>query len=349
MKKIWIREGITLRDKIIMSSLFILLVLTAWISVTTVRMPPKKISNDIFNLIIQNILLQSNRDLLNSYYNNNTENSVHILNDGINNRDAIIITGILRGSGYFYKISPNNPVISPNVLPHPLDIIKSFPSLFMGSSTDSASFKWKNSLLYAVWVSLRRELIAFLLVIAISIPLGVLMSCNKKIRSFFHSGLTIGSFIPVAALIPLTLAFFGIDDRQKVIFLALGMFFVLLGLVIKEIDEVDDIFLQTAYTLGFGQLKTIVFVLLPTAMPRIWKHFSAVFGLGWGLIIFAEMINSGDQDGVNGIGWLFIVRQRRFKIPEMYAIFFVIIVLAFVFSYLFKLGSRLLFKYENNH
>ncbi|OHD11371.1 MAG: hypothetical protein A2Y34_11755 [Spirochaetes bacterium GWC1_27_15] len=241
-----------------------------------------------------------------------------------------------------------NRLISRNVLPNPIDIVKTFPSLLKGTS-GSEGFVWKKSLFYAVWVSLSRELIAFIVVIILALPIGIFMSTNNKTRSFFTPLLVIGSFIPIAALIPLTQAVFGIGELQKIIFLTLGMFFVLLGLVIKEMDEVDDIYLQTAYTLGFSQIKTVFLVIVPTALPRIWKHFSSVFGIGWGYIIFAEMINTGGGDVVNGIGWLFIARQRRFQVADMYAIFFIIIFFAFLFSYLFKFGGWLAFKHERDN
>ncbi len=237
-------------------------------------------------------------------------------------------------------------IISRNVLPNPVDIVKTFPQLVMGTPE---GFVWKKSLAYAIWLSLSRELIAFFVVCALAIPLGIFMSTSIRVKAFFMPLLIVGTFIPIAALIPLTQAIFGIEELQKVVFLALGMFFVLLALVIKEMDEVDDILLQTAYTLGFSQLQTVFRIIFPTALPRIWKHLSSVFGLGWGYIIFAEMINTGGGDTVNGIGWLFIARQRRFQVADMYAIFFVIIFFAFLFSWLFRLTGRILFKHERDN
>lgn len=253
--------------------------------------------------------------------------------------------GILIVLAFWMSITTSpNPVMSPNVLPHPLDIVKAFPGLVKGTS--ESGFIWEKSLFYAIWISLSRELFAFIIVLGIALLIGIFMSCSSVIRAFYMPFLVVGSFIPIAALIPLTQAFFGIGELQKIIFLSLGMFFVLLGLVMKEMDEVDDIYLQTAYTLGFTQLQTVMLVNFPIALPRIWKHFAAVFGLGWGYIIFAEMINMGGSDFVNGIGWLFIARKRRLQIPDMYAIFFVIIFFAFLFSYLFNAISWLLFKHE---
>jgi ABC-type nitrate/sulfonate/bicarbonate transport system permease component len=240
-----------------------------------------------------------------------------------------------------------NPIISSNVLSHPWDILKAFPGLVLDTSKKKPTrFVWKKSLLFAIWVSLRRELIAFCIVLLLALPLGIFMSASNHVRALYTPFLVIGTFIPIAALIPLTIVFLGVNEIQKVTFLALGMFFVLLGLVMKEMDEVDGIYLDTSYTLGFNQLQTLFLVNFPIALPRIWKHFAAIFGLGWGYIIFAEMINVGGSDAVNGIGWLFIIRRRRFQIPDMYAIFFVIIMFAFLFSWLFKGLAWLAFKHE---
>ncbi len=348
MNTIWIRKEIDYHQRLLYSGLFIVALLIVWVSVTTIRKPAKIISANVFQSIIQEKKLDD-ADLKKIEALYIVDGNRYVLTGKQSNLDSIQTREILKRTGYFYTKGLSNPVFSPNVLPHPLDILKSYPRLIKGTSSDKEGFVWKKSLFYAVWVSLRRELVAFLIVILLALPTGVLMSASSKIRNFLMPMLVTGSFIPIAALIPLTLAFFGIGELQKVIFLVFGMYFVLLGLVIKEIDEVDEIYLSTAYTLGFSQFQTIVFVLVPTAMSRIWKHFSSVFGLGWGYIIFAEMINAGGGDSINGIGWLFIARQRRFKVDEMYAIFVIIIVFAFVFSYLFQLGHYLIFKEERDY
>ncbi len=260
---------------------------------------------------------------------------------------TLLFIVILLGIWFFLTTAEKTEdrIISRNVLPNPVDIIKAFPALIRGTP-EVGQFEMKKSLIYATWLSFKREFLSFLIVLLISIPLGIFMSCHKTVRSFFYPMLVVGTFIPIAALIPLTQAIFGIEEQQKIIFLTMGMFFVALGLVIKEMDEVDDIYLQTAYTLGFSQLQSVFLVNFPAALPRIWKHFSSVFGLGWGYIIFAEMVNSSGGDTVNGIGWLFISRQRRFQIEDMYAIFFVIIFFAFLFSFIFKKAGTILFKHE---
>jgi NitT/TauT family transport system permease protein len=347
MKRIWIRNTIAKKAQLFMTLLSLVLVLIAWILVTWVR-PPRSLipASDFTEKVLPKIGNQKEKEVITAVYLANADQSAFALKDGLPDSELILVGEILKMTGYVPRDIVPNPVFSPNVLPGPMAILKSIPRLIMGISEEQTGFQMEKSLFFAIWISLRRELIAFVLVILIALPLGVIMSCSQYMRRFFYPFLVVGSFIPIAALIPLTLAFFGIGEEQKVIFLGLGMFFVLLGLVIKEIDEVDDILLNTAYTLGFSQFRTILFVIVPTALSRIWKHLSAVFGLGWGYIIFAEMINTGGGDSVNGIGWLFIARQRRFKVDEMYAIFFVIIFFAFLFSYLFKVLGRVIFRHE---
>jgi len=46
------------------------------------------------------------------------------------------------------------------------------------------------------------------------------------------------------------MSLFGVDEMQKVMFLALAFFIYLLPLLVRTVDDVDNVFLQTAYTLG---------------------------------------------------------------------------------------------------
>jgi NitT/TauT family transport system permease protein len=342
MKKIWIRKKISASTKFFVGSLGILLSLIVWITITYVRMPVRELNKSNYDYI-NTVYPDEAKILFDNYYKET--NGKFILKNNLTTKQKLIVWNSLKTSKIIKSNIPN-PIIELNILPHPFDVIKAFPVLIKG--TTGKGIVWENSLLFAIGVSLTREIVSFIIVIIFALLLGIFMSVNGYIRAFYMPFLVVGTFIPIAALIPLTQAFFGIGETQKIVFLSLGMFFVLLALVMKEMDEVDEIYLQTAYTLGFSQIKTVFLINFPIALPRIWKHFAAVFGLGWGYIIFAEMINQGSSDIINGIGWLFIARKRRGQIPDMYAIFFVIIFLAFLFSYLFDLLSKILFKHERH-
>jgi hypothetical protein len=82
---------------------------------------------------------------------------------------------------------------------------------------------------------------------------------------------------------------FGTDEAQKVGFLFIGCFVALLPLVIKDIADVPDAFLDVAVTKGASQWQLVRHVLFPVAQANIWDHLRGVYGVGWGWIIMAEV------------------------------------------------------------
>src|SRR5712691_8061121 len=85
-----------------------------------------------------------------------------------------------------------NRLVSPVILPSPAEVIRSFPSLLN-----------ERALLQSIAATLRRVLVgSWRVVEAAGAPLALF-----------------GRNLPVAALIPLTILWFGIDETQKVMFI----------------------------------------------------------------------------------------------------------------------------------
>src|SRR6185503_18543209 len=104
--------------------------------------------------------------------------------------------------------SPENRLISPIILPSPAEVIRSFPSLW----TDRA-------LLQSIAATLKRVLIGFGLAALIGVPLGIIAGSWRVVESAAAPLALFGRNLPVAALIPLTILWFGIDETQKVMFI----------------------------------------------------------------------------------------------------------------------------------
>lgn len=80
---------------------------------------------------------------------------------------------------------------------------------------------------------------------------------------------------------------FGTNELQKVMFLAFGFAIYLLPLFVKSLEEVDNVYLQTGYTLGANKFQVLNNILLPVALPNIFDAMRLGFGIGWGYIILA--------------------------------------------------------------
>lgn len=176
-----------------------------------------------------------------------------------------------------------------------------------------------------VLVSLRRVALGFALAVVIGVPLGVLCGCFPMLNAFFTPVMIFGRNIPIAALIPLTYALFGIDEAQKALFIFIATVAFIVGDTARAISDVGERYLDTAYTLGANNRQAIVKVLTPLAMPSVFNSLRLLFGLAFGYIMLAETITTGGAAG--GIGSI-ILRAQRLGKPEY--IWIVLLVIPFV-------------------
>jgi NitT/TauT family transport system permease protein len=98
--------------------------------------------------------------------------------------------------------------------------------------------------------SLERYLLGFALAAAIGVPLGVIAGSYLRLNAFLKPLSLFGRNVPIAALIPLTLIWFGIDEVQKVMFIFLATVSFVLFDSTNAVQAVPDRFLDTGYTLG---------------------------------------------------------------------------------------------------
>jgi len=281
-------------------------------------------------------------------------------------------------------------IIDAYTLPTPKETFESFPDL------------WHRELSRSIVISLLRVLGGFLLAASIGVPLGVLSGSYLRVNSFFKPLVLFGRSIPIAALIPLTLVWFGLGEFNKVMFIFLATIAFIIFDTVNTVNAVPDRFIDTAYTLGarpsrkkgaqlaaiagvaYGLLIMIGWYLLrddsarslgeelasasawlrfaggfiagfalwypitghqvmrkvifPLALPDIVNSLRLIFGLAFGYIMLAEVINAK-----TGIGALIINSQRRGFQEHIYLCLFIISLLAWVIDRSIMLLQRQLF------
>jgi len=221
-------------------------------------------------------------------------------------------------------------IMSPVILPSPMEVVRSFPSLWFDRALT------RNAV-----VSFTRVLAGFAVGVAFAFPLGVLMGSFSKIKAMFNPMAVFGAYLPIPALVPLTLSLFGTGEKQKVAFLALAFFVYLLPLIVEAVDDVDTVYLRTAYTLGASRWQTVQKVLLAISWPGTFQALRLGFGIGWSYIILAEMVDIG-----RGLGGIIIISQRRGPREHIYLVLLVIVAIAFLTDKVWGLIGRLLFRYR---
>ena len=234
---------------------------------------------------------------------------------------------LTRGATYEERI------VHPTILPSPLEVLQAFPTLhFEQGLVRSAGLSWL------------RVTVGFVLAALVAVPLGVYMATFPPIAAFFRPLSLVGAYVPIVVFVPLTLAWFGLNETQKIGFLFIGCFVALLPLVIKEIADVPAAYLDVAVTKGASQWQLVRHVLFPVAQASIWDHLRGVCGVGWGWIILAEVVNAE-----RGLGYLIDLSNRRGHTHAIFAVIIVIVLIAVACDQLWRLGGQLLFPYQRKN
>ncbi len=217
-------------------------------------------------------------------------------------------------------------LINVTILPSPVEMVKAFVPLHL----DQALVR--NAL-----TSIARIGLGFTLAVIMTVPLGVYMATFPPIAAFFRPVTLVGSYVPTVVFIPLSIAWFGATEIQKIAFLFIVYFVALLPLVIKTVADVPVAYLDVAVTKGASQWQLVRHVLFPVAKADIWDHLRGAYGVGWTWIILAEVWANAE----NGLGYLLEISYRRGRMDRYFAVVLVIVTIAVAFDQLWRLGSRL--------
>lgn len=221
-------------------------------------------------------------------------------------------------------------IVSPLILASPWEVLQQFPRLH-----------FEQGLVQNAITSFGRVTLGFAFAALLAVPLGLYMASFTRVAAFFRPLALIGAYVPIVVFIPLTLAWFGMSELQKIVFLFISCFVVLLPLVFKTVADIPSAYLDVARTKGATQWQQVTRVLFPIARADIWDHLRGVYGVGWGWIIMAEVVNAE-----TGLGYMMSLAERRGHTASIFAIIAVIIVIAVICDQIWKYTGRWLFPYR---
>lgn len=182
-----------------------------------------------------------------------------------------------------------------------------------------------------IGVSVERIVIGFLISSALAIPIGVLMGAYKPVEAMIEPTVDFVRYMPAVAFIPLTLIWFGTDERQKLVILFIGIFFQEVLLIMDNVKTVPRSLIEMSYTLGFKPRRILSRVVVRSALPGIVDTLRISMGWAWTYLVVAELVGAN-----NGLGFQIIQAQRYLDTPEILLGIIVIGILGLIFDFGFK-------------
>ncbi|MBR2572156.1 MAG: ABC transporter permease [Clostridia bacterium] len=184
--------------------------------------------------------------------------------------------------------------------------------------------------------SISRVMIGWLWSVAAAVPMGMLMANSRKFSAFVQPIIEFARYLPVVALVPLTLLYLGIGENQKYTIIFLGTFFQLVLMVCDTVSGVDRNMINAARTLGASRAQVYRAVILPASLPGLMDDLRLTVGWAWTYLVVAEMVAAS-----NGLGYMILKSQRYLATDTIFAGLILIGLIGLITDWLFRLLTRL--------
>lgn len=198
-------------------------------------------------------------------------------------------------------------------------------------------------LIYA-WDSTYRVMVGWAMAVATAVPLGMGIATSRRLAALFQPLMEFARYLPVVALVPLTLLYFGIGDFQKFMVIFLGTFFQLVLMVADTTAGVPKDLSRAAATLGASKSQTYRLVLIPGALPGLMDDLRITVGWAWTYLVVAELVAAN-----SGLGYMILRAQRFLAIDRIFAGLIIIGLLGLATDWLFRIATRVIVPWSDKN
>lgn len=184
----------------------------------------------------------------------------------------------------------------PWAFPAPEQVVTAFVKTFQSGE-----------LLKHTWASLGRQLVGVALAAIIGIPAGILLGASRDFRAAFLPLCRLIYPIPGIAWIPLAILWFGIGFKSTVFVIFFTGIWPILFNTMAGVTTLDGQYTDVARVYLAPRLFYVRRVLMPGSLPYIITGIRLTYGVGWRVIVGAEMISS-----ITGLG--FMIDDARWQL-----------------------------------
>ena len=233
---------------------------------------------------------------------------------------------------------PQGVLVNPIYLPAPHEVAIALVTAFT-TPPAQANDPWFHE---SLWHSIKLVFTAFFISSFVGVPLGILCGFSKTISQLTEPFVEFFRYLPAPAFGALAVAILGINDAPKIAIIIIGTLFQQVLIIANTTRLVDRSLIEAGFTLGTNKTKSLIHVVIPAALPEIYRDLRVLLGWAWTYLIVAELIGS-----TSGITW-FITQQARYQnFDNVYAAILIIGVIGLICDViLMKLGQQL-FKWKS--
>lgn len=209
-------------------------------------------------------------------------------------------------------------LVRPSILPSPSDLLDAFVDLspVLGP---------------AILSSLKITMSGLVIGLVAGTIVGLIMAYSRAFMDIVGPIMEFSRPIPVFALIPLFMLWFGLGLLPQILLIALGVMAIMGVQTYEAIRNMPMVYVNAAFNLGATKGQVFKTVVIPYIFPHLIGAIRVAAASAWGLDVAAEFM------GVQvGLGYTMIIQQVYLNTPGIIVIVIVYSVLAIMLDKLIQ-------------
>ena len=184
-------------------------------------------------------------------------------------------------------------------------------------------------------VTIRRLVIGLVAGIGLGIGVGLLVGMSRWARDVVLPPVLLLRTIPILALIPLFMFWFGAREIGILIFVSFAVFSMMIVNTLEAIRNVPPIYQDYARCMGATRRQIYRTVIVPAILPSLNGGIRVILGLSFAIVLAGELLATD-----SGLGWLMILSERFFMIGRIVVIVVIFVILSLILNGLYLAASR---------
>ncbi|MBB3110600.1 sulfonate transport system permease protein [Paenibacillus phyllosphaerae] len=148
-------------------------------------------------------------------------------------------------------------------------------------------------------ISIVRASLGFLLGGSAGLIIGLLVGMYRRFEETVNPTVQMLRTVPLLAITPLFIMWFGFGELSKVLLISLGAFFPLYVNTFLGVRNVDAKLFDVARVLEFSRFRQMTKLVLPAALPNILLGIRLSLSIAWLCLVVAELLGAD-----TGVGYM---------------------------------------------
>ena len=229
---------------------------------------------------------------------------------------------------------------NPVFLPPPHEVARAFYTAFTTPPLRKGDYWLHESL----WQSCQVIFWGFLYSALIGLPLGILCGTFSLFSRLSEPFVDFVRYMPAPVFGALAVAVLGLGNEPKITIIFIGTFFQMVLIIANTTRSVDGALLQAAQTLGANRFQLMKSVVIPAALPNLYRDMRILLGWAWTYLVVAELI--GEKSGISA----FLYQEQRYRhFDNVYAGIVIIGLVGLFCDQTLSFVGRFLFPWETGN